>query len=104
MSAGTAPAESTYAPGSGNQTSDTVNDPALAGVGPGTTSASATLGGSTSGDVYNANQLGNPVQGQSSAELRDGSKSGAGLNSVGAPSVPHSQSAKDPVGVDRKQL
>lgn len=50
------------------------------------TTASSTLGGATSGDVYQG--LGKPVQGQSSRELHDGQNArGGGLAGVGASGV-----------------
>ena len=59
-----------------------------------TTSAQDTLVGATSADVHTG--YGHPGQGQSSAELRDGSKAAGGLQSVGASGARSSgQDARD---------
>ncbi|KAL8711197.1 MAG: hypothetical protein Q9220_004342 [cf. Caloplaca sp. 1 TL-2023] len=46
------------------------------------TTAESTLGGATSSDVHTG--LGKPMQGQSSSEMRDGSKQSGGLVGVGS--------------------
>lgn len=58
---GSAPSDRTFKPNSAHSEADNDDDPEA------TTSASDTLVGATSGDVYTG--LGRPVQGQSSAEL-----------------------------------
>ncbi|KAI4842588.1 hypothetical protein E4T44_07220 [Aureobasidium sp. EXF-8845] len=63
LPAGTAPPESTFQPNAGTD-------------GPSTISAQDTINGATSKDVNTG--LGKPIQGQSSAELRDGSNQRTG--------------------------
>lgn len=85
---GTAPADKTFTPNpQGTVPSQAANPSATS-----TTSASATLGGATSGDV-NAG-LGKPIQGQSSAELRHDGQAhrqhqAGGLQGVGASGAGH---------------
>jgi hypothetical protein len=97
LPAGTAPAESTFTPDPSASTTSS-SDSAIPGQGQGApvsgaTKASDTLGGSTSKDVHTG--LGHPGSGQSSSELHDNSKSGGGLQGVGAGGVgSHTQDAK----------
>lgn len=96
LPAGSAPPEHTFEPNSTGETpGQALDNPALNAAskakdveaGQGSTAASDTLQGATSGDVHTG--LGHPGQGQSSKELRDESGVSAGLQGVGAGRAPH---------------
>lgn len=82
---GTAPADRTFEPDSKTEVPSQASYPADADEDAPTTSASDTLGGTTSGEVHTG--LGKPLQGQTSTDERRGTRTGlVGTGASGAPS------------------
>ncbi|KAI4176668.1 MAG: hypothetical protein LQ343_000960 [Gyalolechia ehrenbergii] len=82
---GSAPADRTFKPNNISEVPGQADNPDVLrshGKESTHTTASSTLGGATSGDVYQG--LGKPMQGQSSSELHDRQSRGGGLAGVGA--------------------